>query len=60
MHFGDNFIEEKLFNFINPFRKKTYKKYKKSLVIFQKFPIINPQYLINGKSDKKVTRIRRM
>ena len=52
-HAGDNVIEEKLFNFINPFRKKIYKKYKKSLVIFQKFPIINPQYLINGKSDQK-------
>ena len=51
--FGDNVIEEKLFHLINPYRKKIYKKIKKNLVIFQKYPIINPQYLINGKSDKK-------
>ena len=48
-----NVIEEKLFDFMNSFRNKMYKKCKKRLVIFQKSHVINPQYLINYESDQK-------
>ena len=50
---GDNVIEEKLFDFIYPFREKIYKKIKKVWSFFQTTHVINPQYLINDESDQK-------